>query len=123
MEKFCFITLLTIIFACSTDEPPVEEVPQKPTVAIDYAPKSIAIEPVQMIAWVDQLRVRALPAKGSRVIAELKESDTLFYQNARTVNEETVNLRDTTYREPWLKVKTKDGQEGWVFGGGVRMLK
>ena len=33
---------------------------------------------------------------------------------------EKINLRGTTYDEPWLKVQTQEGQIGWVYGGGVK---
>lgn len=83
------------------------------------APKSIPVEPVEVYAWVDQLRVRSLPTLDSRVIVELLEGDTLYYLNTETVRRTELTLRDKKFNRPWVKVQTKDGKSGWVYGGGI----
>lgn len=44
----------------------------------------------------------------------------MTYTGDKSAAEETILLRSVAYREPWLQVKTKDGQAGWVFGGAVK---
>ena len=83
------------------------------------ATKSIAVEPIEMYAGVDQLRVRNLPSLQSRVLVELLEGDTLYYLNAETIRKTTLTLRGKTYTAPWIKVRTKDDTEGWTYAGAV----
>lgn len=84
------------------------------------AKASIEVEPVVLITWVDQLRVRALPSKSSRVVFELQQGDTVLYFHERTVEKEKVNLRGADFFEPWLKIEIQNGQTGWIYGGGVK---
>lgn len=81
--------------------------------------RSIPVEPIEMYAGVDQLRVRDLPSLKGRVLVELLEGDTLYFLNAETIRRTKLTLRDKTYNAPWIKVRTKDGKEGWTYGGAV----
>lgn len=119
MRKCYFITFLTLILlSCkekqSTTAPVLSANQTKPEVKI------ITVEPALATAWVDQLRVRSLPKFDSRVLRELSEGDTLFYLNEKTLEKTKLTLRDRTFNQPWLKVRLDNGQEGWVYGGGIR---
>ncbi len=97
--------------------------PTSTTPTVPMVVKEIPIEPIEMYAWVDQLRMRALPALGSRVIAEVPEGDTLQYLHEATVRSTKLNLRGKDFNRPWIKVKTTSGKTGWVYGGGVTSKK
>lgn len=73
-----------------------------------------------LIAWVDLLNVRAEPNTKGEIVASLRENATVTYTGERTDESETIELRGTSFEEPWLKIRTADGKEGWVFGGAVR---
>lgn len=120
---WCFIIFLTwSVVACkgtSSDLSADNEVIVSENV--DNGVQTLTIQPALAVVWIDQLRVRTHPTLESSVVAELKAGDTLYYLYERTVHQDMIILRDSTFRRPWLKVNTKAGQTGWVFGGGVIM--
>lgn len=70
-------------------------------------------------AWVDNLNLRDNPSTSGKIIASVQPKDALerVEQSATT---EAIVLRGVLYDEPWIKVKTVAGEEGWVFGGAVK---
>lgn len=73
-----------------------------------------------LVAWVDLLNVRAEPNTSGKIVASLRENTMVTYTGERTDNLHTIELRGTSFEEPWLKIRTTDGKEGWVFGGAVQ---
>lgn len=73
-----------------------------------------------LIAWVDLLNVRAEPNTNGKIVASLRENAVVKYTGERTDDLQTIELRGTPFEEPWLKIRTADGKEGWVFGGAVK---
>jgi len=59
----------------------------------------------------------------SPIVITLKEGEPLDYGGERSDFTEKISLRGTLFDEPWLKVTTKSGKEGWVYGGGVKFYK
>ncbi len=78
---------------------------------------------VEIYVWVDKLRLRTVADTKSDIITELREGEALVYLEERSDFTEKISLRGTLFDEPWLKVKTKDDKEGWVYGGGVKFYK
>ena len=79
--------------------------------------------PTILYAWVDKLRVREQPTTKSEIVVEVKEGTSFNYLNEKTDYKERINLRGTLFNEPWLKIKTDDGKEGWVYGGAVKFYE
>lgn len=112
---FAFLLFLIAITSCSSNsadskasnvESKEQEVLQKPE--------------NQVIAWVDNLNIREQPNIKSKVVAQAKEHDVLTLTGEKTDFSETISLRGQTYTEPWVKVKTAAGIEGWAFQGAIR---
>ena len=74
----------------------------------------------QVYAWVDRLNIREKPTLSGKVVASATEQEALEFTGEKSSGNEIIVLRGVAYDEPWLKVKTKDGKEGWVFGGAVK---
>jgi len=110
------LTYLLIFLACSDSETPVVN---SSTADTTLQSRTLEIQPQPVYAWVDQLRVRQLPTLDAPVIIEVGEGDTLFFLNEKTVEKVQLTLREKKFNEPWLKVRTQSGREGWVYGGGV----
>lgn len=70
-------------------------------------------------AWVDGLFIRARPERGGTIVAQVTADSPLKYTGKRSDSTETIVLRGMAFQEPWLQVRTDDGDEGWVFGGAV----
>lgn len=126
MSKLGVNTLLMfclLFFACkeisnTTAETSQETKKTPPEVVEIEKPTSIEI-----YVWVDKLRLRAEPTTQSEMVTALKEGDALTFLNERSDFTEKINLRGTLFDEPWLKVSTKNDQEGWVYGGGIKFYK
>jgi|GEM_PF-1593230 len=73
-----------------------------------------------LLAWVDLLNVRAEPNTSGNIVASLRENAAVTYTGERTDDLHTIELRGISFQEPWLKIRTSDGKEGWIFGGAVQ---
>ena len=78
---------------------------------------------VEIYTWVDKLRVRATPDTDSEIIAELAEGEALTYLEEKTDFTQKISMRGSVQDEPWLKIRTKEGKTGWVYGGGVKFYR
>ena len=78
------------------------------------------VEITKIYVWVDKLRMRAAPDTKSKVLKELSAADPLTFLKEKSDFTQKITLRGTLFDEPWLKVKTRDNQIGWVYGGGVK---
>ncbi|MEL6924393.1 MAG: SH3 domain-containing protein [Bacteroidota bacterium] len=113
-----------LLMACqpqspADDPPPVVETDTPPT---NPAPSGIASTPQEYEVVVDQLRLRDAPGIEGKVITELSRGTRLLDLGEISDFTTKVKLRGIAYDEPWIKVKTSDGQEGWIFPGGLKML-
>ena len=72
-----------------------------------------------LYSWVENLNLRESPSTSAKVITSVQPTDALerLEQSAKS---EAIVLRGVMYDEPWVKVKTAAGDEGWVFGGAVK---
>ncbi|NJL74170.1 MAG: hypothetical protein HC892_03135 [Saprospiraceae bacterium] len=114
-----FIIFLTLgLINCKENTPQMPSTSDKDLTDLDTT-KALALIPTVATVWVDQLRMRTFPTLESSVVVELQSGDTLYYLHEKTVQYQTLVLRDSTFYSPWLKMKTRLGQTGWVYGGGV----
>ncbi|MEL7529891.1 MAG: hypothetical protein AAFN10_01210 [Bacteroidota bacterium] len=78
--------------------------------------------PNKVQAWVDKLVVKAQPGKDMPQITLMNEGEVAEYLYQRTVSRSEYNLRGQRFYEPWILIRTQDGQMGWVHEGGVRYM-
>ena len=83
-------------------------------------PTTEAVDPNEpLYAWVDNLNLRDQPSTNGKVITSVQPKDALE-RLEESGTSEVIVLRGVLYDEPWIKVKTTAGDEGWVFGGAVK---
>jgi len=127
MSKLVVNTLLIFIilfFSCKDSSTTTSVGKSKEAVAIDTVKKEPAPPAItEIYAWVNELRMREEPTTNSPIVVTLKEGEPLDYAGEKSDFTEKISLRGTLFNEPWLKVSTKSGKEGWVFGGGVKFYK
>lgn len=70
-------------------------------------------------SWIDNLKIRNKPGLKENVIGFLKEGEQVYFLNKKSAFKDKISLRGFFLNEPWLKIKTKKGKIGWVFGGGI----
>lgn len=72
---------------------------------------------------IEGLKVRKSPSTEAEILETLSLFDEVYFLNEVTDSTSTVNLGKQTVSEPWIKVQTKKGRAGWVFGAGVHYYR
>lgn len=77
----------------------------------------------KLFITIDKLKIRSSPGLKSKVLGELPLFSEVFFMDEVTDSLYTVSLGKETATEPYVKVKTKRGTIGWVYGAGVNYYK
>lgn len=72
---------------------------------------------------VEGLNVRSEPKISARLLDRLPLYEEVEFMNQTTDSLEEISLGAQTFKAPWVKIKTRKGREGWVFGGAVSYYK
>lgn len=72
---------------------------------------------------LENLNMREEPRVGAKIIDRLGLFDEVVFLNEVTDSTEEINLGKIVANEPWVKIRNKKGQEGWVYGAGVNYYK
>jgi len=91
--------LLCAVFAC-------ENQAKKP-----QRPKLIVTHPVALREQADEKSPELVQLENATELADLNQVSHFLA---------SVYLDGRLFQEPWLRVETKSGQQGWVFAGAVR---
>ena len=78
-----------------------------------------ALKERKLFAWVNDLRVRAIPNLKEKKIASLSEGEEMTFMNEISKDSVEAKLRGRKIKAPFYKIKTKKGVEGWVFAGAL----
>ncbi|WCL81880.1 SH3 domain-containing protein [Saprospira sp. CCB-QB6] len=102
-----------------------EELPSPEVVAVDSAavlqPAAPQAAAVKYYVVLDSLKFRTGPYLDSTLIRILPHGEELISLNKVTDFEQGLRVSvDEFTREPWVKVRDKNGREGWVYGAGIR---
>ena len=84
--------------------------------------ETVSTQPVELMVYINNLRLRDGAGIDAKDIAQLDENTTLIYEGEVTDYTTEIKLRGTQMNAPWIKVKRKDGLSGWVYAGGVKSL-
>ena len=82
------------------------------------------IEIKEFYAWVDKLRVRAVPGleskkQGAKFVDVLDEGEKVIFLGEKSSETFEVKLRGRTMNAPFYKVRTKNDKIGWIFAGAL----
>ncbi|MCB0570957.1 MAG: SH3 domain-containing protein [Phaeodactylibacter sp.] len=72
---------------------------------------------------VDGMNMRSGPGLNFRIVERLQLYDEVEFLGEVTDTTQEINLGQITTDEPWVKVKTRKGNAGWVYGAGVSYYK
>lgn len=72
----------------------------------------------QYYVWLPILKVREEPNQDAKEVAKLKKGDQVEYLGIKTQKTETITISKKVFEDNWMKIKTDDGVQGWVFGAG-----
>lgn len=116
---------------CSNDIKPVQEevqdseelneTPDKQAIIDEIKVDTIEIvkEVTALYVNINNLKLRSSPDLKSEVVGELKLGSKVIFAGEVTDSLYTINLGKKEVTEPYVKVKTWKGLEGWVYGAGV----
>jgi hypothetical protein len=84
-----------------------------------------AAAPKQTMLYVtiDQLKMRKEPGLKGKTVATLDLYEQVYFMGQRTDWTQEISLGYEKVKDRWVKVRTKEGKEGWVFGAGVNYYK
>ncbi|HRI58480.1 MAG TPA: SH3 domain-containing protein [Saprospiraceae bacterium] len=98
--------------------------------ALSNQPKPTSVQPAATSAKystlyvsIDGLNVRKEPGLKSETVAKLALYEQVFFLNQKTEWTQEISLGKEKVTDHWVKVRTKAGKEGWVFGAGVHYYK
>ncbi len=95
-----------------------EEIPMGEPVQRLALPTSSAALPVLF----DEVRIREYPSLNGKIIETVNTGVILTWNpgpEAISTNSTQVVLRDVNYTAKWYKVKTPEGNVGWIYGAAV----
>lgn len=77
----------------------------------------------QLWVVIDGLNVREKPELKAKSFGKLSLHDRVTFLGDVTKNTQKLSLGAEEADEPWVKIKTKRGTVGWVYGAGVSFYK
>ncbi len=112
-KEYAFIVLLVLlVFSCKNN-------------TSDNSDKAAKVLPqdtlTRMVVNLEIINLRAEPGTDQPVVAELKHGTELETTGAISPVNTSQMINGMRREEPWVEVKTADGTQGWIFGGGVKI--
>ena len=77
----------------------------------------------KLFITIDKLKIRSSPGLKSKVLGELPLFSEVYFMDEVTDSIYSLSLGKEMAHEPYIKVKTKRGTIGWVYGAGVNYYK
>lgn len=89
------------------------------------APAATAAAPKYstLFVTIDGLKMRKEPSLKGVLVAKLDLYEQVYFLNKKSEKQEEISLGYEKVTDYWVKVRTKEGKEGWVFGAGVHYYK
>lgn len=76
-----------------------------------------------LFVTIQGLALRGGPGLNHKIIDRLKLYEEVNFLNEVTDSLYTIKLGNITPTEPWVKIRSQKGREGWVYGAGVDFYK
>jgi cytoskeletal protein RodZ len=96
---------------------------QKPASSPGTEAKSASPNYTTLYVSIDGLKMRKSPGLKGELVTKLALYDPVYFLNKKSEKPEEISLGQEKVTDYWVKVRTKSGKEGWVFGAGVHFFK
>ena len=121
-KKFPFLLVVILCFSCSNiDESVNKNTDRSQQKTEEVKQKRIKKEVTEYYAWVDKLRVREIPSldRKAKVVTTLDEGEKVTFLGEVSEELFDIRLRGRDMKGPFYKIKSKQGEIGWVFAGAL----
>lgn len=98
----------------ATTAPAAAAPPQNTATAAKYA---------TLYVTIDGLKMRKTPSLKGEVVEKLELYEPVSFLNKKSEKTEEISLGYEKVTDHWVKIKSRSGKEGWVFGAGVHYYK
>jgi Bacterial SH3 domain len=95
----------------------------QPTTTKPTSTQTVVKNQTTLYVTIDGLNLRREPGLKSENVAKLDLYEQVYFLNEKTDYTQELNLGKELVTDYWVKVKTKSGKVGWVFGAGVHYYK
>jgi len=102
---------------------PEVQKPTKNTISPEKKIQKVIIDRAILYVTIDGLKLRKGPSLDSLTIQKLPLFEKVYFLDEVTDFKQKINLGRKVTEEPWVKIKTKKGRIGWVYGAGVHYIK
>jgi hypothetical protein len=106
----------------SNTPPPAATQPISPG-SQSAAPAASGSKYATLYVTIDGLKVRKEPSLKGAMVTKLDLYQQVYFLNQKSEKTETISLGTEKATDHWVKIRTKEGKEGWVFGAGVHYYK
>ena len=72
---------------------------------------------------IEGLKMRRSPDLDAETIDALNLFEEVYFLDEVTDFTQEINLGKQVVNEPWVRIQTKQGRAGWVYGAGVNYYK
>jgi hypothetical protein len=121
MRFIYFLIFACIFFSCknekNADQSRELETKIKPAKSIPAA----EFKPIELEVYIDNFKMRSGPNVKHEEVARLKENTIVTFKGEQSMHATEIRLRGVKLNAPWLEVKTEEGIDGWIYGGGVKV--
>jgi hypothetical protein len=76
-----------------------------------------------LFVTIDGLKMRKEAGLKGDLVAKLDLYEQVYFLNQKTEWTQEISLGKENVTDHWVKIKTKSGKVGWVFGAGVHYYK
>ena len=120
------VSIAIFLFSCGDIEESINKTTDRSNEKIEEKKEEVRtkIEIKEFYAWVDKLRVRAVPGleskrQGAKFVDVLDEGEKVTFLGEKSSETFEVKLRGRTMNAPFYKVRTRNGKIGWIFAGAL----
>lgn len=101
---------------------PKPEPPKAPALKLS-SPATVAKRTVLYVT-IDGMNLREKPSLKSTVVQRLPLYEQVYFMDETSEFTQKLDLFEgITTDEPWIKVQTKEGKVGWLYGAGVHFYR
>ena len=68
----------------------------------------------------DKLRVRDAPNTKATIITKLSKNQSVDWSGEVSSNHDEIVLKEIKFKTPWVKIKTQQQQEGWIYAAAAK---